>query len=332
MSSSCLSAMNPNYFSVFVTLFYVNFLDFSEACGHYFCKTYTYKPYIERYKFLSRLPNSQKLNTLALIGTNSSLFFDESAKEFQTQDLTIVQQLKYGVRVLDIGLRLLPNMLDTHSDSSPASGDFFDLLIATNDFLNLNPGEFIIMLVRHIKPPKKHVTRSGCKILDFYIRHVEGGSRLVKNWRLNDTIGQHRGRVLIGRLDNLFKGCVVDLSDKCKPAVSTKSIDRQHDFNVYRKWKLISEIIRDGFLNKHECLINDLSYYDGKNTRRAIAKDAGLFHHFSCDRPINDLVTSEFLCPNEGLNIVVSDYMTQELGDKVNDCNFLNSSWRIGWE
>ncbi|CAG5075329.1 Protein of unknown function [Cotesia congregata] len=312
----------------------MNFLDFSEACGHYFCKTYTYKPCIERYKFLSRLPNSQKLNTLVLIGTNSSLFYDESAKELQIQDLTIVQQLKYGVRVLDIGLRLLPNMLDTHSDSRLASGYFFDLLIATNDFLDLNPGELIIMLVRHIEiePPKKDVTRSGCKILDFYIRHVEGGSRLVKNWRLNDTIGQHRGRILIGRLDYLFKGCVVDLSDKCKPATSTQLVDRQHDSSIDRKWNLISKIILDSFLNKHECLINDLSYYDGKNTRRAIAKDAGLYHHFSCDRPINDLVANEFLCPNEGLNIVVSDYMTQELGDKVNDCNFLNSSWRIGWE
>ncbi|CAG5076063.1 Protein of unknown function [Cotesia congregata] len=70
---------------------------------------------------------------------------------------------------------------------------------------------------------------------------------------------------------------------------------------------------------------------DKENSRRAVALEAGYRFDGICRRPLNDILAYEFKRPKKGFAILFADFLTQELIDKVNDANFPNPNWRIGW-
>ncbi|XP_057327159.1 uncharacterized protein LOC130668744 [Microplitis mediator] len=312
-----------------------------ETCGGG-CKVRTYKPYLERIKYLVRLPNDKKLGTLALIGTHSSLSYNVDSGRSKTQDLTISQQLKYGIRVLDIGIRPQSNLFKIYTEYGTTDTEFSDTLSKIDDFLDDNPGEFIIALLHQVYPSAYDVTESNCAILDDYIHTFSAGKRLVKNWQLDDTIGQHRGKVLIASMGNSFSGCSFDLNCQCliqnddilhiiKTKAQTKSKKTKVLFDLQDKWAAIHHLIRDSLKKPRKCYLNDISYWDGVHNRRAISREGNYAYKENCSMALNHIVTEYFENPRQTFIIVMADYPTQELMDKINDSNFPNSSWRSGW-
>ncbi|XP_057334293.1 uncharacterized protein LOC130673334 [Microplitis mediator] len=296
------------------------------------CPVQSYKPYLERVKFLVRLPDDKKLHNLVLIGTHSSLSYLINDEESQTQDLNIAQQLKYGIRVLDLGVRPKSNLFKISSESTPTDIDFSDALSNIDNFLDTNPGEFIIMFIRQVYPMDIDVTKSNCEILNHYISNSAGGKRLVKNWRLNDTIGHHRGKILLATWGEAFGECTFYLKRKCliqNDDLTYRSKNRV--YNLQDKWSRISKLLRNSYIKYSQCLINDISFSDGLNSRRAIAKDGGYFLNNSCAIPLNHAMSTNFLYSYLALNIIMADFVTQELIDEMNDSNFLTSDWRSGW-
>ncbi|XP_008548625.1 uncharacterized protein LOC103572022 [Microplitis demolitor] len=300
-------------------------------CNHK-CETHIYKPYLERIKYLVKLPDDTKLNNLVLIGTHHSLSYAVDVKESQTQDLNIAQQLKYGIRVFDVGVKLQSSLFKIYIDNAPANIEFAEALTEIQKFLDLNPGEFVVMFLRQVTVELLEITRSHCEVIDYYIKNAIGGNRFVKKWHLSDTIGQHRGKILLASSDYLFTECCFDLNINCliqNDEINYKTTKKH--FNLYNKWESIIDLLQQSYNKRSKCLINDISFSDGHNSRRAIAKDGGYYFGDNCAIPLNHMVTENFVYSYIAMNIYLADFPTQELIDVINDINFLNSSWRSEW-
>ncbi|XP_057334461.1 uncharacterized protein LOC130673463 [Microplitis mediator] len=307
--------------------------NFVESCSMQ-CRKFTYKPYLERVSYLVKLPDYKKLNDLALIGTHLSFSYSASKTYAITQDLNIVQQLKYGIRVLDIGIRPQFNIFEVQAEYAKTNVKFSDVLTTIDKFLDYNPGEFIIMFLRQNYPSDFGVTLSNCEILNYYIKSSDGaGKRLVKNWKLTDTIGKHRGKILLASLDYSFKNCTFDVNRQCyiqnDDVIYRKSYTT---INTKDKLKHITETLKASYSKSYKCYINDISFFDIHFDRRIVARDGGYDYQQSCPMPLNYVMTQRFANPHRALIIVMADYPSQELMDKINDSNFRNSSWRSGWE
>ncbi|XP_057342258.1 1-phosphatidylinositol phosphodiesterase-like [Microplitis mediator] len=297
------------------------------------CKEFIYRPYIERIKYLVRLPDHKKLCELALIGTHLSLSYNADIIEFRTQNLNLAQQLKYGVRVFDISVRFRSNLIESYSYYAKTNIGFHDFLLGAEEFLDDNPGEFIILLIRQVFPPEFDGIRSDCDIINFYIRHVVGGRRTVTKWRLEDTIGQHRGKILLSSFDDSFSGCAFDIRNNCKLQSDITLKTKRNNYNVQDKWHDIFTLIKDSRFDNYKCFLNEIHFNDGSFNHFSIAKEGGNFNSSLCvSHPINQMMENYFENPHRALIIVVADFVTQELIDKINDSNFPDPSWRIGWE
>ncbi|XP_008543823.1 uncharacterized protein LOC103568655 [Microplitis demolitor] len=299
-----------------------------------YCKKFIYKPYLERIKYLVRLPNHKKINELALIGTHSSFSYDVNDEKSKTQDMNIQQQLKYGVRVFDIGIRSKSNSFEIYSNDVATNINFEDALLYIDNFLDNNPGEFIILFIRQVYLLRYEITQQNCHILNFYKRNFVSGRRLVKNWQLTDTIGQHRGKILLASLDYSFYDCTLILRRKCllqNDDVIYENKKLLH--NLTAKWISVYKTIQASYSENYECYINDISFWDGINSPRIIARDGDYKEDKNrCPIPLNYMMAQFFENPHFKLTIVMADFPPQELIDKVNDGNFPNSSWRSGWE
>ncbi|XP_008546330.1 uncharacterized protein LOC103570394 [Microplitis demolitor] len=301
---------------------------------HTQCPKYSYEPYLERIKYLVRLPDHKKLNQLALVGTHSSLSYSINDEQslVKTQNLNIQQQLKYGVRVLDIGIHPQSNLFEIYTENVDTSFKLSELLLQVDNFLDDNPGEFIIMFIRQVFISTLEVNKSNCDILNYYIETSVGGKRMVKNWGLNDTIGQHRGKILLASLDYSFDDCTLILNRDCQ-IQNDNAIHKKmkNSFTVEKKWTEIFQNIQRSYNKSYKCYINDLSYWDGVNTRKDIATDGGYYHNNGCPVPLNFIMADNFQKPHRALIIVIADFPPQKLIDGINDSNFHDSSWRSGW-
>lgn len=317
---------------------------FLETCFNYVveacptkCEIFIYKPHIERIKYLARLPNHKKLNELALIGTHLSLSYLMGATDQKTQELNLKQQLKYGIRVLDISVQVRSNSLFLDFNGATTVENFETLfehvLQDLDNFLDENPGEFVIMFLHERKNKSKSFDKKdfkcNCKIIKCYTTTLKGGWRLTEKWRLDDEIGLHRGRILLASWDGSFAKCAFEVEDQCEVQNIDKVWSRVP--SIFEKWMHIAHLMSLSYLKRSQCYVNDISFYDGEHSRRAIAKDSGYDLNKECIVPMNFMMAEGFQNPG-GLNIVLADFVTQELIDAVNDCNFPNSSWRIGWE
>ncbi|CAG5101952.1 Protein of unknown function [Cotesia congregata] len=300
--------------------------DISEACS---CSKIDYKPYSKRVRFLTRLPNSKKIRNLALIGSYSSLSYMANLEESRAQELTMDQQLKYGVRFFDIGVIPKSKSLAVYLDEETPCIDLVEGLDPIERFLKDNPGEIVMVHFAQVFPLSINVTKGLCDILNS-LRENGVGKRFVTNWTLEDPIGKHRGKILLASLDFAFYGCAFSLRSECN--INYDFVNRYEspitDFR--EKWESIINLIRASFSGIEKCYVNNMSLIDGKHSRRAISKDGGYKYEYSCIKPINHLIAQNFKKPSRRLVIVLMEFLTQNAIDKVGDSNFApNIKWRF---
>lgn len=277
------------------------------------CPNYEYKSNLDHSEFLKRLPDERRINEIALSGSHLSAVDNN-------QDLTIADQLKFGVRVLDISVRAIFNTFALHYHDSFLNYMFSEILCDIDKFLKNNPQEFVILLLKQGYTPASDVTKSNCEILSDY----DYKKRFIKNWSLNDTIGMHRGRLLLATIkDQSLSECIVTLNTQCKLS---------SDFNlrnVYRtglmahKYFEINQLQKFSLENNHyRCFINILGVdYRNSFAPRQLALEGFDAVKMKCHKPINYFMANRFLKPRSGLIIVLADFPTQELIDRVNYSN-----------
>ncbi|CAG4913632.1 unnamed protein product [Colias eurytheme] len=159
--------------------------------------------------WLTNIPDSRKLNTLAFVGTRDPPTFETTFKRLPKL-LPLSDKLTVGIRVFDMGVRRINNDFAMYNGSFSMRAKFVDLVQTIKKFLKDNPKEFVIMIM-HAESTASKSTLSECEILRK--KYVEKYPNLfVENWSLDDTVGQHRGKILLLEKSPEFNGCSTSLS------------------------------------------------------------------------------------------------------------------------
>lgn len=280
------------------------------------CPEYTYRPFEYRREILTRLPDNQQLSNLSLIGTHKSMATTRFWFADQYQTLSLNEQLDYGVRVFDIGVRATTNSFAIHNQVY-----FLDLMFGRGvfrvieKFLIEHPKELVILILHQEYEPNSDVTLTNCQILEGY-RSTIGRYRMELNWSLKDTVGQHRGKILLATNgDPTFSGCTVDLREIC--------LGRNQSLaNIENLWDSITDLQRASFdeFFDYKCFVYDLTdRFDGQP--EATAVEGRVNGRNKCAAPINYRMAEFFKNPHRGLVVVIADLITQELIDRVNNSN-----------
>lgn len=252
---------------------------------------------------LSNLPDSRRLNTIALLGTHDSATYSVKGRLTQTQVMNITEQLEFGVRVFDMRVRRKNNEFAMYHDFVFLNQMFEDLLKEIKIFLGAHPRELVILLMQEEYKPENS-TLNVCRILEKY---VQKKNEFVRHWSLSDTIGEYRGKILFGHYQESFSRCMVYLPCATQNFWQMTYVDAYTD-----KWNMIKNF-QDMMLdsNKYnQCYINYLSGHGGF-----------LESPFNIAKFMNPRMTDYFRNPRNTLYIVMADFPTAKLAAKIIDSN-----------
>lgn len=271
--------------------------------------------------WLTSLRDSRTLNTLAFIGTHES-----AAKEFSgflvhaTQDKSITEQLEVGIRVFDMRVRRYNNGFAMHQDYKYLNKMFNDVVNDVKTFLTKHPKEFVILQMQEEYKPRD-TTKSSCKVLeDYYYKHWP--NLFVRSWSVNDTIGQHRGKILLAQRDDSgFLDCISRVL--YLPCQEQKDLWLTFFNGEAKKWDKISDLQFDvsSKTHYHQCYINYLSAMSRMRNWESVANtyQHPLFLYYN--EGMNNKFLKEFKNPKTTLYIVMADFPPQTLIDLVVDSN-----------
>lgn len=309
------------------------------------CEEKKYKDYEERSDIISKIPSSRKLNRLSLIGTHQSLSYLSGSSENKTQELDILFQLKHGVRVIEMTIKKNENTFSVFSGSMYLPQIFYDTLAKIDKFLEHHPREFIILILilhydlldgnNNINEDEDNYNYTYCQYIEQFIGSNDNtGWRITKNWSLDGSVGLYRGKILLATTSTALVNCAVNLWDTCKfenyiPA------DNVED-PVEEKWQHVVNFQEKSYLGGHDCFIYLLTIGNvGKHSIRANSKYGGYYVDIKnniCVDPINSRMSDFYYTTNRALFILIVSFPTQELIDRVNDCNSPNLKSLYYWE
>lgn len=148
----------------------------------------------DRSDWMAALDNEASLNSLTIPGTHDSgalhSIADVSGK---CQSLSVGEQLKIGVRFLDIRLQLVDNELKVVHSFVDQMTDFKDVLNDMAEFVRNNKSEFLIVSIKEDASPK----RSDKDFTDVLEAMLLSYSEVSVARELPDTVGAARGGIHI---------------------------------------------------------------------------------------------------------------------------------------
>lgn len=286
------------------------------------CPEYCNRKHEDRSNLLSQLPYTQKMNNISLPGTYISAGY-EGSYTFENQYLNLSEQLKYGIRVFDFGIRPTSNRFALHNRVYFLNIMFGHALNIFNEFLEKHPDEFVIAIVRQIHSSASDVDINNCEILNRYYDRFN----VVKKWSLDGVIGMYRGYILLATIGDeygdSFSKCITDLRQQCK---LSSSIDRNlwSDENfVGVKFMEMMSLQEASFTENYKCFINIIAnYYEEKSLSELIAVRSS-YSNVYCQEPINYQMSQRFRNPHRAMVIILADFPTQELIDRIIDSNLV---------
>lgn len=172
--------------------------------------------------WMSTLSDDSALSQLTLPGSHDSCAYTVEDSLAKTQGATLAEQLKHGVRVLDIRCRHEGDVFHINHARIPLGLMFDDVIAVCAEFLVLHPGECIVMSVKD-ECGDQDCTRSFAQTFESYIeRYAE------VRWYLGDTIprlGDVRGSIVLLRRFASESVLGIDLS--MWPDNATFELDRR---------------------------------------------------------------------------------------------------------
>lgn len=108
--------------------------------------------FISHTSWMCDVPDDAPLTTLSIPGTHNSCCVDGPLGFAKTQNLDLADQLKAGIRFLDIRLAHYHDNLCVHHDVVCTEKSYADVLAICSDFLRQHPSETILMSVKDEDP------------------------------------------------------------------------------------------------------------------------------------------------------------------------------------
>ncbi|KAL0947516.1 hypothetical protein HGRIS_013615 [Hohenbuehelia grisea] len=148
-------------------------------------------------KFLSDLPDSLRLSSLALPGTHDSMaFYGWPVSQCQSLSTSLAVQLAGGIRVLDVRFAVVDGRLISYHGVYPQRTPFLDILSTIRDFLTSSPRETIVMSIK-----QEDYTRTTWQNFSALVRdEISTGPGGKEMWFFENRIpklGEVRGKVVL---------------------------------------------------------------------------------------------------------------------------------------
>ncbi|KAH0548428.1 hypothetical protein KQX54_001331 [Cotesia glomerata] len=300
------------------------------------CPIYSYKPFNDRSNILSSISNNTIISELSLIGTHESMSYITSDLKIRTQDISVTQQLMYGVRFLDLSVRYSKSkILEIYSRSVDLNFTLNNVLQTAAVFLQNNQQEFVIINLKY--DGNVYSDDVYDEIFNNYLGDNDAescqsfknlNSCVIKNWKLQSTVESVRGKILLSTTDSLFSRCMFYINNECLLSnhVSPNFFGDGFDYYpiVNYKWMKYVVISTKDDYNNYECYVYDLSIYDNYSLfSQGFAKNGGYYSYSGqCIEPINYRLYNRYSNHrNASLTVILVDYVIPEIIDKVDNFN-----------
>jgi 1-phosphatidylinositol phosphodiesterase len=184
-----------------------------------------------RTDWMAGIPGTVKLTQLAIPGTHNSAAYGNLNDFLYTQCMNFDQQLEYGIRFFDLGVRHFQDRLRLHSGSVYLNKNLNDFLGSVQSFLKEYPTETVLFRIKEESAAAQN-TRTLLETFDY---HVSGYSNFLKTTNHDITLADSKGKMIlfadIGALSG--RGIAYSTSDIQDYSVLTGNKD------LYNKWEKV---------------------------------------------------------------------------------------------
>ena len=271
----------------------------------------------DRCDWMMALDDDASLNSITIPGTHDSGALHSLAEiSGKCQSLSIEEQLKIGVRFLDIRLQLVDNELKVVHSFVDQLTDFDDVLADITDFIRNHESEFLIVSIKEDASPK----RSDKAFSDVLEAMLFSYPEINRSQSLPETVGAARGGIhIIARYNNstvgldCYKGWVDD------DTFELGNVYIQDNYRVSDAEEKIADIRKTysvALEGKHALVLNYTSCYLSSCFPPIYA---GLPAH-SINRDTKNAIANEYT--NGPLGVLICDFITAELADVIIERNF----------
>ena len=267
--------------------------------------------------WMAALDDEAKLNSLSIPGTHDSGALHSLAEvSGKCQSLSIGEQLKIGVRFLDIRLQLVDNKLKVVHSFTDQMTDFEDALADITAFIRDHNREFLIVSIKEDASPK----RSNQAFVDVLEAMLLSCSEISHETSLPETVGDARGSIyIVARYKNASIGlpCYDGWEDDASFVLGDIYIqDNYRVSNAEEKIADIRQTYTVALEGTHALVLNYTSCYLSSCFPPIYA---GLPAH-AINRDTHDAASNEYA--NGPLGVIVCDFITTELADVIIGRNF----------
>ncbi|MCE7762233.1 phosphatidylinositol-specific phospholipase C domain-containing protein [Pseudomonas putida] len=194
-------------------------------------------PFTDKSRWMQSIRDSVQLSEMALPGTHDSATFNVSLFPViddivGTQSLNFDEQLKYGIRVLDLRIRRTGDALALHHGPVYLDKMFGSALRSIKGFLEVNPSETVLIRVREEHTPDPQVTVSLAEVFDRYMQQF--ASVHLQAPRTDLTLGEARGKFVV----------LSNVSNLNPYGLRYGDFDIQDDFALTTNWSLHDKYIK----------------------------------------------------------------------------------------
>lgn len=259
--------------------------------------------------WMSDLDDATIINEMSIPGTHNSgamhSLFDVSGK---CQDMTISNQLKIGVRFLDIRLQLVNNEFMVVHDFVGQKLKFIDVLEDIDTFIKNNNKEFIIMSLKEDADAKKSNVSFSDELYNLLLKY----EHIVFDNELPKTLGDARGKVyILNRFAENEIGIPARNGWKDSTSFEIGNLYVQDNYCIddieTKKIDIINAI--EYAVNNDKLVINFTScYLDGKFPPINAGKTALILN------PWLKEVIKDY---DHGLGIILMDFVTEDLAKEI---------------
>ena len=272
---------------------------------------------VDRSAWMAALDDDARLNSLTLPGTHDSgALYSLAEISGKCQSLSIDEQLKIGVRFLDIRLRLVNNKLKVVHSCTDQMTDFEEVLAHMTSFIRNNPSEFLLVSIKEDASPKRS-DREFAEVLEEMLLSCSEISRAKD---LPETVGAARGGIhIVARYNNASIGlpCYNGWTDDASFVLGDVYI--QDNYRVSDTDEKIADIRQTcavALEGTHALVLNYTSCYLASCFPPIYA---GLPAH-DINRYTQNAIANEYA--DGPLGVLVCDFITSELAGVIIGRNF----------
>lgn len=270
----------------------------------------------DRSDWMADLEDDASLNSLTIPGTHDSGALHSLAEiSGKCQSLSVEEQLKIGVRFLDIRLQLVDNELKVVHSFVDQLTDFEDVLDDLVAFIRNHEGEFLIVSIKEDASPKRSDRAFADVLEEMLLSYPEINTERA----LPEKVGEARGAIhIVARYKNSTIGLPCYDGWKDDDTFVLGDIYIQDNYRVSNAEEKIADIRSTysvAMEKNHALVLNFTSCYLETCFPPIYA---GLPAH-KINRDTQKALLNEYDGP---LGVLVCDFMTAELADAIIGRNF----------